>query len=271
MLIDWFTVVAQAINFLVLVWLMKRFLYKPILRAIDAREKRVASELADADVKKMEAENERDAFREKNEQFDQERAALLNEARNDIRSERQRLLDEARTAAETLRAKQQEALSAELRSLHEAIRRRAQEEVFAIARKVLADLGETSLEAQMSEVFLRRLREMEESERAHFAEIMAEASGPVVVRSAFQMPEPQRALIRQTVKEALSGEFDVQFKTAPNLISGIELSANGRKVAWSIADYLTSLEERVAELVKDSEMSSIKADEPQHQDIEAKP
>ena len=42
MLIDWFTVAAQALNFLILVWLMKRFLYKPILHAIDAREERIA-------------------------------------------------------------------------------------------------------------------------------------------------------------------------------------------------------------------------------------
>ena len=44
MLIDWFTVVAQVVNFLILVWLLKRFLYKPILDAIDAREKRIAKE-----------------------------------------------------------------------------------------------------------------------------------------------------------------------------------------------------------------------------------
>ncbi len=50
MLIDWFTVGAQALNFLILVWLMKRFLYKPILNAIDAREKKIAAELADADA-----------------------------------------------------------------------------------------------------------------------------------------------------------------------------------------------------------------------------
>ena len=60
MLIDWFTVGAQALNFLILVWLMKRFLYKPILAAIDAREKRIAAELADADAKKAEAQKERD-------------------------------------------------------------------------------------------------------------------------------------------------------------------------------------------------------------------
>ncbi len=52
MLIDWFTVGAQLLNFLILVWLMKRFLYKPVLDAIDAREKLIATELADAAAKK---------------------------------------------------------------------------------------------------------------------------------------------------------------------------------------------------------------------------
>ena len=55
MLIDWFTIGAQALNFLILVWLMKRFLYKPILHAIDAREQRIARELAEADKKKADA------------------------------------------------------------------------------------------------------------------------------------------------------------------------------------------------------------------------
>ena len=57
MLIDWFTVGAQALNFLVLVWVLKHFLYKPILDAIAAREKGIAAKLADADAKTKEAKN----------------------------------------------------------------------------------------------------------------------------------------------------------------------------------------------------------------------
>ena len=96
MLIDWFTVGAQALNFLILVWLMKRFLYKPILHAIDEREKRIAAELADADAKKVEAKRERDEFQHKNDEFDQQRAALLGQATDEANAVRQRLLDEAR-------------------------------------------------------------------------------------------------------------------------------------------------------------------------------
>ena len=87
MLIDWFTVGAQALNFLILVWLLKRFLYKPILNAIDAREKRIAAELADADAKKAEAQKERDEFQHKNEEFDQQRAALLSKATDEAKAE----------------------------------------------------------------------------------------------------------------------------------------------------------------------------------------
>ena len=100
--IDWFTVVAQAINFLILVWLLKRFLYKPILHAIDEREKGIATQLAEAEAKKAEAQKERDDFQHKNEAFDQERAALLKKATDEANAERQRLLDEARKDADVV-------------------------------------------------------------------------------------------------------------------------------------------------------------------------
>src|ERR1039457_4038510 len=146
MLIDWFTIGAQALNFLILVWLMKHFLYKPILNAIDTREKRIAKEVADADAKKAEAQKERDEFQHKNEEFDQQRAALLTKATNEAKAERQRLLDVARQTADALAAKRQEALRSEQQSLSEALSRGIREEVFAIARKALADLATASLE-----------------------------------------------------------------------------------------------------------------------------
>ena len=113
MLIDWFTVAAQALNFVILAWLMKRFLYKPILDAIDAREKRIATELAAASRKKTEAQHERDEFQKKNDDFEQQRAALLEKARADADAERQTLMDAARQAADALTAKRQASIAGE--------------------------------------------------------------------------------------------------------------------------------------------------------------
>lgn len=250
MLIDWFTVLAQVINFLILVWLLKRFLYRPILDAIDAREKRIASALADADAKKIEAEQERDAFQHKNEAFDQQRAMLLSQATDEAKAERLRLLDAARQESDSLRAKRQEALISEQQYLSETLTRRAREEVFAIARKTLADLAGETLEARMADVFLRRLRELDDAAMAGLKSALKASSGPLLVRTAFVLPPPQRATIETALRETLGGEMQVQFETVPDLVSGIEIGSNGHKLAWSIADYLASLGKGVDALLK---------------------
>ena len=250
MLIDWFTVAAQVVNFLILVWLLKRFLYRPILDAIDAREKRIAKELADADAKKAEAQRERDVFQHKNEEFERQRAALLSQATDAAKAERQRLLDAARQAADTLSAMQREALRSDAHNLNQSIGRRAQQEVFAIARKALSDLAAANLEERMCEVFIRRLREMDPRAKAGFAESLRTATAPALVRSAFALPAEQRTAIQDALNQSFSAEIRVRFETAPDLISGIELATDGQKLAWTIADYLASLEKGVGELLK---------------------
>ena len=253
MLIDWFTVLAQVVNFLILVWLLKRFLYRPILDAIDAREKRIAKELADADAKKAEAQKERDEFQHKNEEFEQQRAALLGKATDEAKAERQRLLDEARAEADALAAKRQEALRSEQQSLNEALSRRARDEVFAIARKALADLATASLEERMGAVFARRLGEMDGKAKAGLGEALKSASAPGLVRSAFELPAEQRTMIQDAINETFSADIHIRFETAPDLVSGIELATDGQKVGWSIAEYLASLEKGVEELLQEKE------------------
>jgi len=79
-LIDWFTVGAQALNFVLLVWMMRRYLYRPILNAVDAREKRIAAVLAAADAKRADAQKARDELQHQQDEFDRQRAALLSKA-----------------------------------------------------------------------------------------------------------------------------------------------------------------------------------------------
>ncbi|MDH4369753.1 MAG: F0F1 ATP synthase subunit delta [Nitrospira sp.] len=265
MLIDWFTVIAQALNFLILVWLMRRFLYKPILHAIDAREKRIVAELADAAAKQTEAKKERDEFQHKNEEFDRQLAALLSQATDEAKAERQRLLDEARQAADALSAKRQDTMRNDAHHLNQAISHRTQQEVFAIARKALTDLATTSLEERLGDVFIRRLQGMDGKAKAGLAAALKTSSNPARVRSAFDLPVEQRAVIQQALNETFSAEIHVRFETAPDLISGIELITNGHKVAWSIADYLVSLEKGVGELLTKKDMPQAKA-EPQSEE-----
>jgi F-type H+-transporting ATPase subunit b len=249
MLIDWFTVGAQIVNFLILVWLLKHFLYKPILDAIDAREKRIAAELADADKKKAEAEKERTDFEDKNKAFDQQRGALLGKATDEAKAERERLVDQAKKDTDTLRATQADALRGDQIRLGSAITLLAEKEVFAIARKALADLATVSLEERIGEVFTRRLRELDPKAKELLGAALKNSAQPALVRSAFDLPADQKAAIQNALNETFSAEVRIKFEDAQDAICGIELSANGQKVAWSISSYLTELSKKVNDIV----------------------
>ena len=249
MLIDWFTVCAQALNFLILVWLLKHLLYKPILNAIDAREKGIAAQLADATTKKAEAQKEHEEFQGKNKVWDEQRSALVSKANDEAKAEKDHLIDEAHKQADSLRAAQAVALQNDQKRLSTQIVHLTRDEVFDITRKALADLATVSLEERMGEVFTRRLREMDQKSKAALGASIKTDSDPALVRSAFPLPANQRAAIQNALNETFSAEVRLRFETAPDTICGIELSANGQKVAWNIADYLATLDQKVEALL----------------------
>lgn len=250
MAIDWFTIGAQILNFLVLVWLLKRFLYKPVLDAIDKREKRIAASLADAAASKAEAAKDRDALQAKNDAFDKDRAALLAQATEDADKERKRLIDAARAAADALSEKQKKALASSAANLSKAISRRAETEVFAIARKALVDMADSKLEERMTDLFVRKLSTLDGPTKAAMTKMFGTPSEPPTIRSAFELPSKQHTAIQKAINQTFATEVELRFETAPDLVSGIELVSGGQKLAWSLSDYLKTLEMSVSQLVK---------------------
>ena len=243
MLIDWFTVGAQLLNFLILVWLMKRFLYQPVLDAIAAREQKIAAELADAATAKAEAQRQHDAFQQKNKDFDEQRDDLLRQAQDAAKAERERLQAQARDAADAASSALAKALRSDAQHLRADLTRQAQNQVFDISRRVLGDLASAGLEQQACEVFIARLRAVDGPARDTLGDALkaASAAEPALLRSAFTLPPAQQAAIQAALDACFGQPIPLSFESAPELVSGIELSAQGQKLAWSIADYLAVL------------------------------
>lgn len=250
MLIDWFTVGAQLLNFIILVWLMKRFLYQPVLDAIEAREQKIAAQLADAAATKVEAHQQRDEFQEKIQNFDEQSAELLRQAKAAASVERDRLQHEARVEADAAGAQRAKALRADAQHLHAEITRQTQQHVFDISRRVLGDLAGVSLEQQMCEVFIQRLQAVEGPALATLGAALKGAASdaePALLRSAFELPDLQKKAIRTALETFFGQPIPLKFEATPELVSGIELSARGQKLAWSISDYLTALSSSLEE------------------------
>jgi F-type H+-transporting ATPase subunit b len=250
MKIDWFTVIAQIINFLILVWLLKRFLYKPILNAIDEREKKIASELEDAKQKEEKAEKEKAEFKQKNNSFNSERKKLMDKAVEEANEKSQELLEDARNEAEALRSKLEKISKEAQENLNHNIAQKTQQEVFAITRKTLADLASLDLEEQAVHLFIKRLNELKKEEKNHFVEKFKSGSNQILVQSAFDLSEKQQTEIKNSVAKIIKNETQFQFKTIPELIGGIELISNGFKMSWSISEYLNSLQKSISEMMK---------------------
>ena len=251
MFVDWFTAIAQIVNFLILIWLFNRILYKPILQSIDEREKLISDQLVNADSKIKDAQIEKDEFQRKNNELQDRREELLKKAADDSNVERQKLLSEIRAESETLRLKLQETLKNEQKILQMEITRRIKDEVFAVARKALSELANQDLEERMCGVFICRLRELDFDKKKIIEESLKTSSNIILITSAFEVVPDQRSLIEKAFKENFTGEIQVKFETAPDLISGIEFTANGYKFTWSVSDYLTSLEKNVGGFLTD--------------------
>jgi len=244
--INWFTVIAQVLNFFILVWLLKRFLYKPILKAIDDRESKIAAELNDAEVKKAEAKKEQEDFLQKNATFDQEREDKMLKVVSETEEERQKLLDQARTDADAFTKQLAMANKEQQHNQQLELNRKIKEEVFAVSRKMLGDLASVELEKQLTQVFIKRLKKLEEKELNQLKSAFEEINGPLLIRSVFALPEAQQKDLKLAIDEVLATDSSLKFETTPSLIGGIELSTHEYKLAWSISEYLREFETTIS-------------------------
>jgi len=245
MLIDWFTVGAQILNFLVLVYLLKRFLYGPIINAMNKREEEIASRLDEAQQKRAEAEEEMESYRRKNREFDEKREEMFRKSREEAEAEKKEFLKEYRQEADELRTKWYEAVREEKNSFLQELRKRAGEQVCSVARKALSDLSDAELEQRVIHVFIRHIKDLDRNEREKIKKSLEESGKGLLITSAFEIKTGDRKEVTREIHNALGGGAEVTYDISPVLICGIELKTDGNIIGWNLDDYLKTLEEEI--------------------------
>ncbi|MFZ1798993.1 MAG: hypothetical protein WAU24_03945, partial [Chitinophagaceae bacterium] len=113
------------------------------------------------------------------------------------------------------------------------------------------------LEEQSVGTFIKRLNDLKDKEKKQFIEAFQSNANTILVKSAFDIPVKQQHDITKAVDAVLGTKTPLQFKTAMGIISGIELTTNGYKLAWSFSEYLDSLEKNFSEKVKEKTKADI--------------
>jgi F-type H+-transporting ATPase subunit b len=138
----------------------------------------------------------------------------------------------------------------EQKAFGDEIARCVQDQVFSIARSVLRDLADAILEERITKVFISRLHELNGDDKKGVAEMLSASTEPARVRTAFELTREQQASIRQALNETFAADVSVRFELEPKGIGGIEMTSNGRKIAWNIDEYLNLLQKSIAEVTE---------------------
>ena len=259
MQINWFTVIAQLINFLLLVWLMKKYLYKPILSAIDEREKKIAAELSDAKSKVAAAKKEQDEFQKKNDVFDRHQKKMMDKATSDAEIEKQTLLNAAQKEADDLKQKRAEEAKELAAHLNKERSKKTQEEVLAITKKALTELASTNLEEQTVQVFIGKIKSIAGKDKKQFMDAFHAKSSSLSVKSAFKLSAKEEKSIKSAIADLLGEDGNYEFKTDTKMICGVELAADGYKLSWSFSGYIDSIEKSIESSIKETHPAAKKS------------
>jgi F-type H+-transporting ATPase subunit b len=248
-MLDWFTIVAQIFNFLLLVFLLQRFLYKPILKAIAAREERIANTVADADRAKADAQEQIEEYRLKNEAWEKERELMVQDARHEIDELRKELLGKVHHDVEVAKEMWNKGLQQEKEAFLHRLRLQVSHQTYQVARQVLSDLAEVELEQHIIAVFIKRLELLDAQELARLISSIEGTDGVLLVRSAFDLPQENRLPILSALAAKLDCQPTLEFETTSDIMYGIELRSNGYKLSWNVGDYLQVLEDALEEQI----------------------
>jgi F-type H+-transporting ATPase subunit b len=241
---DWITVSAQIINFLVLVWLLKRFLYQPVLNIMANREALITERLKIAATREQAADEKQLQYQNQADELNRKRDEFLGDTREQAQLEKLQLMEQAREEVSESRAHWQRQTYQEKEEFLKSLQRNALDSIQTISRKALADLADAELEERIVDVFIKRLKALDEASHKALSTI----PGPVNILTSFELAPNVRGRLTRAVHEHIAAGLDIDYNTSEDLVCGISLTAGGRRLAWNMADYLAQLSSRVDEV-----------------------
>lgn len=246
MRIDWLTVAAQVVNFLILVYLLRRFLYRPVMTAMARREAGIAQQLKEAESREKEAAQEATRYQEQTEALARDREALLSAAAKEVEVRRKSMLEEARQEVDASRVIWQKEVGRERLEFLRLFKPRAAAALTRAARRMLADMADVELEQQLIRTFVKQLESLDHAVLASLRK-SAHKAGEIRVTTSFEADPDTHSRIRRAIQHHLleDRETEIEFHRSETLICGIEVNTNGRKLGWTVDNYLQTLEQEL--------------------------
>jgi len=239
--VDWTTILLQALNFLILLVILQRFLYRPLRSKMREREAEIESEIAAAERRAAEAEREREELEERLEAATTEAEEIRREAREEAAARREEILEKARGEAADIRQEATERVRREERAARERIRKDARRTAVELTKDLLRETGGKAVHDRLVERFLRGEDDLGEADLDRLADAVRRAGGAVRVRTAYPMEADELERLREALLERLPREDEsappaIEFSVEedPELVAGLSLLSGGVAVDLNV-------------------------------------
>lgn len=249
MQIDWLTVAAQWINFLILMWLLKRFLYRPIIDAMAKRRENLAQQSQQAERSAAQAEQLAAEYRAKLAELEQQRSELIAAARQQAAAERETLLQQARAETQNQAERWQQAFEREKAELQTQLSHDFNHLLTAIAHKAVRDLSGLEWEHALCGQFLQHLQQLPETDKQRLAQ---SARDGLTLTGSFEIDAIWRQRLTEALQQILSIEAPIRFQTHPENALGLSLNSASYSLEWSTQRYFDEMQQQIAAMLKQS-------------------
>jgi len=247
--IDWLTVAAQIVNFLVLIWLLQRFLYKPITRAMRRREERIEDRLAEAKSAREEVEEEARELQRRQDELEASKDEILQKARDEAEEFRERRGDEIREEMEERRETWRKHLAEEREAFVGSLQRQAGKHLLEITERILADYADTGVSERVVATFAEKLKSLDPDTREKMSEAAEKNDESALVHTGTAIDSAAKGRITRAIHDILSTRTDVDYREDHEMIFGARLTIGDYTVEWSALRYLKRLEAELGEII----------------------
>lgn len=246
---SWFTIAAQIFNFLLLVWLLKHFLYGPIINTMEERQERIESRQQEAEQQIERAQEKEEKYRARLQELEEQEDELLEEAEQKAQQRRQELLEEVREEVDEAERQWRRALERDREAFLRDLRQKVARQSLSMTRQILGDLADEELERMIIRSFIDRVDEVEgDSWDELVAGARSEEDG-LIVQTTFDIPAELQKDLSATIREHAGEGISISYRRAEELIGGIQIRSAGLKIAWSIDDYLENVQDTLEQMI----------------------
>lgn len=241
--LDWTTFALEILNFLVLVWVLKRLLYKPILKVIADRKAEIQNRLSEADTLRKDAQALREQYENRQIEWNREKETVRNRMVEEVNVERGQLLAALQDSLEEEREKARALNERRLADLTRQAENAAIAQGGRFAARLLARLASADLEARLIEIMIEDLSQTSDERRQAIRAACATGEATVIVTSAHVLNQAQRRSLLDAVESLLGRSMSCEWREEKGLLAGIRLSLGPWVLGANLQDELKAFAE----------------------------